>query len=83
MKNTEIDEQGDVIFRFRLPSPPAAKEYSLEEHYRRAILHLLRIVRLTHRGRPLLIDGFAFQNQPDRTLSLLPQTAEAPAERVE
>ena len=65
----EVDENGDVIFRFKLGSMQEACA-DLDVFYRETLHDLLRVVRLYSGGRPLLVDGFAFLNDPDTVLRL-------------
>jgi hypothetical protein len=57
-----IDQNGDVVFRFRLPAIPNPDALTLEEIYRQSIHDLLHLVRFYYRGDPVLIDEFAFLN---------------------
>jgi hypothetical protein len=60
-----IDENGDVVFRFRLKPLADPDALSLQEFYRQQLCDLLQIVRLYHAGQPLLVDEFAFVDSPD------------------
>ena len=66
----ELDEQGDVIFRFKLDPRADADTLTLREFYRESITDLLRIVRLFAGNKPVIIDGFAFLNAPHEPISL-------------
>jgi hypothetical protein len=72
-----VDENGDAVFRFRLRPEEAATDEALGEFYRAEIYDLLKIVRLYFRGQPLLVDAFAFRNEPERIQPL--QKRKAPA----
>lgn len=72
MKNVQVDEKGDFIFRFAMRRADANEPLPLDEFYRRQILDLARIVQFRFQGKPVHIDGFAFWNSPDQPISLLP-----------
>jgi hypothetical protein len=75
----ELDEHGDVIFRFRLPPSPDPASLTLAEYYEWLVRDLLRIVRFYHLGKPLMPDAFAFRNTPEQHISLrLPGEQAAP-----
>jgi hypothetical protein len=60
----------DMVFRVSLPTVDQPVE-SLEEFYREALKDLLEVVRFSFRGEPMLVDGFAFRNRPDRVIPIL------------
>ena len=66
----EVDEHGDAVFRFHLEPLPDAASLSLADVYERSVRDLLAIVRFYHRGRPVLVDAFAFRNAPGERISL-------------
>lgn len=69
----EVDDQGDVIFRFKLDLPAEAESQpqTLEDFYRDSILDLLKIVRFYFQGKPLMVDAFAFLNEPHLPIKLV------------
>jgi len=67
----ELDEHGDVVFRFRIEPRQDAETLTLEEYYREAVLDLLRIVRVFSKGKPVIVDAFAFLNAPHDQISLI------------
>lgn len=71
----ELDANGDVIFRFKLGAPRG--DATLEAHYRESVRDLLKVVRLFWRGKPVLVDAFAFLNAPNDPIPLL-DAGEAP-----
>jgi hypothetical protein len=64
------DHEPDMVFRVSLPTVDEPVE-SLEEFYREALEDLLVVVRFSFRGEPVLVDGFAFRNRPDRVIPIL------------
>jgi hypothetical protein len=70
----ELDENGDVVFRFKLDQPEGDPGLTLTDYYRGSLRDLLRIVRLYFRDQPLIVDGFAFLNQPTTILALIPES---------
>jgi hypothetical protein len=76
------DENGDSIFRFRIPASDRAISPALNELYRAQIYDLLKIVRLYSKGRPVLVDSFAFRNQPDHVQPLQPRTGFSESNKV-
>ena len=66
----EVDEHGDVVFRFKLDPRADAQSLTLQEFYRESITDLLRIVRLFAGGKPLIIDAFAFLNALNEPIPL-------------
>lgn len=79
MKNTQIDEKGDFLFRFALRTSGENAPLSLDEFYRRQILDLARLVQFHFRGEPVQIDSFAFRNRPDEVIAILPGRVEKEA----
>ncbi len=67
----EVDESGDVIFRFKLNGPSEPGAMPLTEFYRRSLLDLLRVVRLYSGGKPVIVDAFAMLNRPHEPIKLL------------
>ena len=67
----ELDEQGDFIFHFRLDPPSESVEGTLVEYYRESIGDLLKIVRFYSRGEPIIVDSFAFLNEPQEQIAIL------------
>jgi len=65
-----IDEAPDMVFRVSLPTLDQPIE-GLEGFYRQTVKDLLEIVRFSFRGKPVLIDGFAFRNRPDTVIPIL------------
>jgi hypothetical protein len=70
----ETDESGDVIFRFKLNRSDSAGVGDLEDFYRSTIRDLLKIVRFSYRGQPVIVDEFAFLNNPHERLRILDET---------
>ena len=70
----ETDENGDVIFRFKVDLSDPTGVASLESFYRSTIRDLLKIVRFFHQGTPVIVDEFAFLNDPHDRLSILEDT---------
>jgi len=74
------DDGGQVdVFTFALP-PSEETALPLDEFYRQSILDLLRVVRFSFRGQPVLVDSFAFHHRPERTIPLLPAEPDAGGE---
>jgi hypothetical protein len=73
------DENGDSIFRFHLKPSEGTVSPALNELYRAQLYDLLKIVRLYSGNRPVLVDGFAFRNEPEHIQCLQPRTAETSA----
>jgi hypothetical protein len=68
----QVDANGDVIFRFSLaPHPGHTQVEGLEDYYRETLLELLRLVRLFSKGEPVIIDSFAFLNEPQKHIALV------------
>jgi hypothetical protein len=72
----EIDDNGDVLFRFRLRAPGNTTDLPLDEFYRAQLYDLLKVVRLYSGSTPVLVDGFAFRREPERIQPLQPRTTE-------
>jgi hypothetical protein len=70
----DLDENGDVIFRFKLDPVASGEPQSLREFYRQSLYDLLRVVRLYSRGTPLIVDSFAFLNEPHNRIPILDPT---------
>jgi len=70
----EVDEQGDVVFRFALRAiePSGTPEQALESFYRGQLQDLLRVVGLTFRGKRILVDGFSFLSNTQTVMPLWP-----------
>ena len=62
-----------MVFRVALPDVESPVG-GLEGFYREAVRDLLRVVRFYSRGRPVLVDGFAFLNRPDREIRILSES---------
>ena len=60
------------VFRVRV-SRLEQSTLGLEEFYRESIKDLLQVVGLYFKGKPVLIDAFAFLNRPDRQVRILPE----------
>jgi len=60
----------DVVFRVSLPDVKQPVG-GLEDFYRGTLEDLLQVVRFSFRGKPVLVDAFAFLNQPDREIRIL------------
>ncbi len=67
----ELDEHGDVVFRFKVDRRDDADTLSLEEFYRESVADLLRIVRFYSKGKPVIIDAFAFLNAPNDPIPVI------------
>jgi hypothetical protein len=75
----EIDEHGDAIFRFQLGTPIAGNEVTLHEFYRAHLHEVLAVVRFYFRGNPVLVDSFAFLNEPYEIFPILPSDEAGPS----
>jgi hypothetical protein len=70
----ELGDEADEVFRFGLaPADPDAA-LTLQEFYRRTVLDLLQIVRLFSNGKPVIVDSFAFLNEPEKQIKILCET---------
>lgn len=67
----EVDSKGNMIFRFSLNHQVSEDCTELAEFYRQSIADLLKIVRLFSKGRPVIVDSFAFINKPEEQIPLL------------
>lgn len=67
----EVDKHGDALFRFALPPGTSETPVSLTEFHRALLQDLLGIVVLYYKGRPVLVDSFAFQSEPDKITQIL------------
>lgn len=65
-----IGGEPDTTFRVSLPEAGRPID-NLQEYYRQTLVDLLEIVRFSFQGKPVLVDGFAFRNRPDRVIPLL------------
>jgi hypothetical protein len=72
VRNT--DENGDVIFHFKLPPLARNSSSTLAEFYRQTIYDLLKIVRLYSKGQPVMADSFAFLNDTQTRIKILPES---------
>ena len=70
---TATEENGDVIFRFKLDMSDSSVDQTLEDFYRASIHDLLKIVRFYAKGAPVIVDSFAFLNRPHQQLKILDQ----------
>lgn len=61
----------EVVFRFRLATPPGSRPSTLDEFYRQSIRDLLQVVRLFANGKPVIVDSFAFLKEPSRQIRIL------------
>jgi hypothetical protein len=68
---TELDENGDMLFRFRLTMPTEESVPTLTEFYRHSIRDMLKVVRFFSNGKPVLVDSFAFLNEPTKQIKIL------------
>jgi hypothetical protein len=66
-----VDENGDTIFHFRITPLAGADQLDVPEVLRQTILDLLQLVRFYSNGKPVIVDSFAFMNEPDKRISLL------------
>jgi hypothetical protein len=71
MAAEEVDEQGDAIFRFRIKPLENANQVELREVFRQTILDILQLVKFYSDGKPLIIDSFAFLNEPTNQIRLV------------
>lgn len=69
----EKDDNGDVIFRFKIDRSRRPDDLSLEEFYRASVRDLLKIVRFYSKGSPVIVDAFAFLNNPHEPIKILEQ----------
>jgi hypothetical protein len=69
----EVDERGDAVFRFALQ--PAEASGDLTEVFRALVHELVGLVVLYSHGKPVIVDAFAFANDPGRVIGLLPDRA--------
>jgi hypothetical protein len=67
----EVDENGDVIFRFKLRPAGTGGRPTLTDVYRDDIRDLLKVVRFFFRGAPVIVDAFAFLNAPNEQIRIL------------
>lgn len=72
----ETDENGDVIFRFKLDLSETNEEQTLENFYRASIRDLLKIVRFYSKGETVILDSFAFLNRPHEQIRILEEPAD-------
>jgi hypothetical protein len=70
-RSEELDEHGDAIFRFRLHTIDNANHIEVGELLRQTILDVLQLVKFYSHGKPLIIDAFAFHNEPGKRIRLL------------
>jgi len=69
----EVDDNGDVIFRFKLDMSEQSDDRTLEDFYRASVRDLLKIVRFYSKGQPVIVDSFAFLNNPSEQIKILDQ----------
>jgi hypothetical protein len=67
----EVDERGDSIFHFRLKPLENANELEVSEVLRQTILDVLQLVKFYSGGEPVIVDSFAFLNEPGKRIQLL------------
>lgn len=67
----QVDLSGDFLFRFRLKPVDSPETLTLQEMYRQQLSDLLQIVRLYHRGEPIIVDEFAFLDAPDERMRII------------
>jgi len=72
----EVDANGDYIFRFRLAAVANRPSLPLADSYRQSIYNLLQLVRFYHKGQPVIVDEFAFLNDPATRIPILPPPGE-------
>jgi hypothetical protein len=70
---TTTEENGDVIFRFKLDMSNSSVDQTLEDFYRASIRDLLKVVRFYAQGAPVIVDSFAFLNRPHQQLKIVDQ----------
>ncbi len=68
---TQPDENGEMLFRFRLTTPSEGSGPTLEEFYRQNLRDMLQIVRLFSNGKPVIVDSFAFMKEPCKQIRIL------------
>ncbi len=61
----------DAPFRFRLQGEGEARVESLEAFYRDSIRDLLSVVRFHLRGKPVIVDSFAFADRPNQLIQIM------------
>ncbi len=65
----DLHDPSDEVFRLwlsRSPGPP----HSLRDFYRDTLRDLLQIVRLFSNGHPVIVDAFAFLDDPNVQIPL-------------
>jgi hypothetical protein len=67
----EVDERGDSIFHFRLKPLENANELEVAELLRQTLLDVLQLVKFYSGGAPVIVDSFAFLNEPEKRIELL------------
>ena len=72
----EVDERGDSIFHFRLKPLENANDLEVSEMLRQTVLDVLQLVKFYSDGKPVIIDSFAFLNEPEKRIQLLTGKAE-------
>ena len=70
---TATEDNGDVIFRFKLDLSNSSVDQTLEDFYRASIRDLLKVVRFSAKGTPVIVDSFAFLNRPQQQIKILDQ----------
>jgi hypothetical protein len=74
----EVDDNGDFIFRFKLNLSEDDRGQTLVEFYRETISDLLTIVRFYSKGKPVIVDSFAFHDAPQAQVPILAPRVPAP-----
>ena len=63
IKNINVEDKGDFLFRWRLAEVEQKKSKNpLREMIRSLLRELLDVVVLTYRGKGVRVDGFRFLN---------------------
>ncbi|MDA0161276.1 hypothetical protein OM076_13445 [Solirubrobacter ginsenosidimutans] len=68
----ELDDRGDYIFHFAIDPRAARGDLDLREFYRAHLHDLLGVVRFYLDGKPVIVDSFAFLNDPEDVVAILP-----------
>lgn len=73
----ERNEMGEAVFRFKLDIVAHAERDALTKFYSDSIRDLLKIVRFYYQGRPIIVDAFAFLNNPEEQFKILVEQEQA------
>lgn len=67
-KGSNVDENGDFIFRFKINPEETnpIKEQPFEELFENTLYEILKYVYFYQNGEMVEVDGFAFRNEEDK-----------------